>query len=130
MGLLTHGDGSKAFGNSIPRNDRIKTFENQTGVNEAEKNLKPRDDQPEDDRYINSIRRDCESEDSEPLDDEFGDNKTTEAIKELISASYVDGNACTWAWLHLRFTQQLRKGGNSVLVDAITQLDSEIVKKK
>lgn len=145
MGLLKNGDGSKAFGNSIPRNDRIKTFENQTGVNEAEKNLKPRDDQSEDDRYINSIRRDSESEDnepkdsepedsepedSEPLDDESEDNKTTEAIKELISASYLDGNASTWAWLHLRFPQQLRKGGNSVLVDAITQLDSEIVKKK
>ncbi len=123
MSLLKNGDGSKAFGNSIPRNDRIKTFENQTGVNEAEKNLKPRDDQSEDDRYINSIRRDSESEDnepkdsepedneledsepedSEPLDDESEDNKTTEAIKELISASYLDGNASTWAWLHLRF---------------------------
>jgi len=113
MSLLKNGDGSKAFGNSIPRNDRIKTFENQTGVNEAEKNLKPRDDQSEDDRYINSIRRDSEPEDneledsepedSEPLDDESEDNKTTEAIKELISASYLDGNASTWAWLHLRF---------------------------
>lgn len=81
-------------------------------MNEAEKNLKPRNDQSEDDRYINSIRRDSESEDNEPkdsepedneledgepLDDESEDNKTTEAIKELISASYLDGNASTWA---------------------------------
>lgn len=104
-------------------------------MNEAEKNLKPRDDQSEDDRYINSIRRDSVSEDnkpkdSEPVDDKSEDNKTTEAIKELISASYLDGNASTWAWLQMRYPQQLRKGGNSVLVDAITQLDSKIVKKK
>ena len=135
MGLLKNGDGSRAFGNSIPRSDRIKTFENQTGVNETEKNFKPHDNQSEDDRYINSIRRENEPEDSEPedgesLENESEDNKTTEAIKELISASYLEGNASTWAWLHLRLPQQLRKGGNSVLVDAITQLDSEIVKKK
>ena len=115
MGLLGNDDGSKAFGNSIPRNDRIKTFENQTGVNEAEKKLKPRDDQSEDDGYINSIRRDSECEDnepkdsepddneledskpedSEPLDGESEDNKTTEAIEDLISASYLNGNAST-----------------------------------
>lgn len=116
--------------NSIPRSERIKTFENQTGVNEAENNLKPHDDQSEDDRYINSIQRDSDPEDNEPLDDESEDNKTFKAIRELISASYINGNASTWAWLHLRYPQQLRKGGNSVLVDAITQLDSEIVKKK
>lgn len=104
-------------------------------MNEAEKKLKPRADHTDDDRYINSIRRDSESEDnepkdSEPLDDGSEDNKTTEAIKELISASYLYGNVSRWAWLHLRFAQQLRKGGNSVLVDAITQLDSEVVQKK
>ena len=104
-------------------------------MNEAEKNLKPRNDHSEDDCHINSLRRDSESEvneprDSESLDHESKDKKTTEAIKELICASYLNGNANTWTWLHLRWPQQLRKGGNSVLMDAITQLDSEIIKKK
>ena len=76
-------------------------------MNEAEKNLKPCNDLSEDDRDINSIRRDSEfqdneleysePEDGEPLDDESEDNKTTEAIKESISASYLDDNAITSA---------------------------------
>jgi hypothetical protein len=28
-----------------------------------------------------------------------------EAVKELIGASYLSGNASTWAWLHLEFPQ-------------------------
>jgi len=64
-------------------------------------------------------------EDTEPEDD-----KTTEAVKELICASYLSGNASTWAWLHLRFPQKLGKGGNTFLVDAITQLDLDFVRKK
>ena len=55
--------------------------------------------------------------DSEPLDDEFGENKTTEAIKELISASYLDGNGKYMGPGHICDSpppQQLRNGGNSV----------------
>lgn len=71
-------DGPKAFGNSIPRNDRIKTCENRTGVNGAEEKLKHRDVQFEDDRYISSIRRDGESEDNGPKDNEPKDSEPEE----------------------------------------------------
>ena len=98
--LLKNGDALDLVSDRNSRNNWIETF----------------NEHPE---------RDAEPEDTEP-----GDDKTIEAVKELISASYLSGNASTWAWLHLGFRQKLGKGGNTALVDAITQLDPDFVRKK
>ena len=110
MGLLKNGDAMDLVSDRISQNNWIETFDEHAELDEAEKDAEPEDAEPED---------------AEPEDD-----KTIEAVKELIGASYLSGNASTWAWLHLRFPQKLRKGGNTVLVDAITQLDPDIVQKK
>jgi hypothetical protein len=91
--LLTNGDTVGLVSDQISRNNWIETFDEHAELEEAEKDAEPEDD------------------------------KTIEAMKELIGDSYLSGNASTWAWLHLRFPQKLGKGGNTVLVDAITQLD-------
>jgi len=115
MGLLKNGDAMDLVSDRISQNNWIETFDEHAELDEAEKDAEPEDAEPED----------AEPEDAEPEDD-----KTIEAVKELIGASYLSGNASTWAWLHLRFPQKLRKGGNTVLVDAITQLDPDIAQKK
>ncbi len=94
----------------ISRNNWIKIIDEHAELDEAEKDTEPEDAQPED---------------AQPKD-----GKTIEAVKELIGASYLSGNASTWAWLHLRCPKKLEKGGNTVLVDAITQLDPDVVRKK
>ena len=84
----------------IAQNNWIERFHEHVELNEAEKDAEPEDD------------------------------KTVKAVKYMIGACYLSGNVSTWAWLHLRFPQKLRKGGNKALVDAITQLDPDIVYKK
>jgi hypothetical protein len=86
MGLLKNGDALNLVSDRISRNNWIETFDEHAELNEAEKDAEPEDAEPEDD-------------------------KTIEAVKELIGASYLSGNASTWAWLHLRFPQRLEKGG-------------------
>jgi len=105
QGLLKNGDALDLVSDRIFRNNWIETFDEHADLDEAEKDAEPEDAEPEDD-------------------------KTIEAVKELIGASYLSGNASTWAWLHLRFPPKLEKGSNTVLVDAITQLDPDIVRKK
>ena len=104
-GFLKDGDALDLVSDRTSRNNWIETFNEHPELDEAEK-------------------------DAEPEDTEPGDDETIEAVKELIGASYLSGNASTWAWLHLRFPQKLEKGGNTVLVDAITQLDPDFVRKK
>ena len=104
-GLLKDGDALDLVSDRTSRNNWIETFNEHPELDEAEK-------------------------DAEPEDTEPGDDKTIEAVKELIGASYLSSNASTWAWLHLRFPQKLEKGDNTVLVDAITQLDPDFVRKE
>jgi hypothetical protein len=104
-GLLKNGDALDLVSDRISRDNWIETFDEHAELDEAEEDVEPEDAEPEDD-------------------------KTIEAVKELIGASYLSGNASTWAWLHLRLPQHLEKGGNTVLVDAITQLDPDFVRKK
>ncbi|PGH16888.1 hypothetical protein AJ80_05032 [Polytolypa hystricis UAMH7299] len=103
--LLKNNDALDLVSDQTSRNNWIETFDEHPELDSAEK-------------------------DAEPEDTESEDDKTIETVKELISVSCLSGNASTWAWLHLRFPQQLRKGGNTVLVDAITQLDPDFVRKK
>jgi hypothetical protein len=61
---------------------------------------KPEDTEPEDTEPEDTKPEDTEPEDTEPENTEPEDDKTIEAVKELIGASYLSGNASTWAWLH------------------------------
>ncbi len=139
--LLKNADGSAAEGSSTYRHYYTPKFDNTTGFHEAEltkiEDEKPRSTQPEDERPADIElhksklgESDCKSveiEANQVGETELESTQTTEAIKDLISRSYFNGNVSTWAWLHLRYPTQLRRGGNCILVEAISRFDPTFI---